>query len=364
MPPYLSFVMVGRNDTYAGDFVRRMQVSIDTTAELLESHGCNAEIVIVEWNPPADRPGLDETLETPDHVDVPIHIITVPREIHEEFPKSDRIPVFEYAGKNTGIRRADGEFVLATNPDILFNEPLIQFIADERLDQDLFYRVSRYDVETDVSADQSTEDRLSHCARNVYRVSTTNDGFVRTTSYSDESMDFVSDYVSKLATQPRKLLRLRKRRHRSRLWQRVMRVINVQDSADVKDGRSEMSVSRPNTNEELFMLSSGDFMLMHCDGWEEISGYPETATNEHIDSIGCASAVRAGFRQAVLNEPYRIYHQPHPNERANRPGLSTELEAYIDALLTRDKEPMGGPDIDRTDNWGLRGRSLPVTELG
>jgi len=99
-----------------------------------------------------------------------VRIIEVPREIHNRFPNSDRIPLFEYIAKNVGIRRARGEYVLATNPELLYSEDLTEFLASRRLSPDCFCRVDRYDVSAPVALEWDTREQLSFCARHVSKI--------------------------------------------------------------------------------------------------------------------------------------------------------------------------------------------------
>ena len=57
-------------------------------------------------------------------------------------------------GKNVGIRRARGRYVLATNVDILFDDATVRYLRD-RLRPGTMLRADRYDVPGDL-AGQST----------------------------------------------------------------------------------------------------------------------------------------------------------------------------------------------------------------
>ena len=67
-------------------------------------------------------------------------------------------------GKNVGIRRARGQFVLATNIDILFSDELAKYLAARRLEPGRMYRIDRHDAMSDV---QNDDDRklIVHGAR-------------------------------------------------------------------------------------------------------------------------------------------------------------------------------------------------------
>ena len=114
--PYLSVVIVGRNDDYGVNFLDRINTFIRSLDYQVRNYPNLIELVVVEWNPLADRAPLKDVLVKTNNLD--IKIITVPAEVHDKIGHPS--PVLEYYGKNVGIRRAKGQFVLTTNPDILF----------------------------------------------------------------------------------------------------------------------------------------------------------------------------------------------------------------------------------------------------
>jgi len=71
-----------------------------------------------------------------------VRIITIPHSIHITTQNHDKIPVQQYIGKNVGIRRALGEYVLASNADIIFSKPFLKFIKSKSLQQGLYYRTN------------------------------------------------------------------------------------------------------------------------------------------------------------------------------------------------------------------------------
>jgi hypothetical protein len=140
--PYLSIVIVGRNDNHGVNFVDRLNTFIRgldfqvTDRNLLE-------LVIVEWNPLEDKSRLFEVIAKP--TNCVTRIVTVPREIHDL--GGHRGSFAEYHAKNVGIRRARGQYVLVTNPDVIFSRALIDWFHQRQLREDVFYRCDRYDFE-------------------------------------------------------------------------------------------------------------------------------------------------------------------------------------------------------------------------
>ena len=110
-----------------------------------------------------DRPGLAAVLNLPDESTfVQARTVTVPRLLHQRLKYADRLPFFQMIAKNVGIRRATGQFVLATNIDILFSDELMQFIARQQLDPKKQYRVDRYDIESGLSQQATLEETLDY----------------------------------------------------------------------------------------------------------------------------------------------------------------------------------------------------------
>ena len=63
--PRLSVVVTGRNDDYGGDFRSRFELFAQTLLTQFEELGLSGELVIVEWNPPSDRPRLADAVHWP-----------------------------------------------------------------------------------------------------------------------------------------------------------------------------------------------------------------------------------------------------------------------------------------------------------
>ncbi len=162
--PYLSVVATARNDDHGGNPLYRMQLFVNGLIAQCDRHRLSAELVLVEWNPPGDRPRLAEVLERPESEGwCDVRIVEVPHELHMRLEHADRLPLFQMIAKNVGIRRARGRFVLATNIDILFPDELVAFLAREALDPELVYRVDRVDVPAEIDPGWSMDEQLLFC---------------------------------------------------------------------------------------------------------------------------------------------------------------------------------------------------------
>ena len=125
--PYLSIVVCSRNDDHGGGLLRRMQAFIDGLSEQSTRYGLDAELLLVEWNPPEDSPRLSSILHLPGpRSTLTARIIEVPESVHKQLAHSDSLSLFQMIAKNVGIRAARGRFVLATNVDILFSDELVE----------------------------------------------------------------------------------------------------------------------------------------------------------------------------------------------------------------------------------------------
>ena len=65
-----------------------------------------------------------------------------------------------------GIRKAKGKFVLITNPDLLFNDDLINYLSKRLLDRKTIYRVRRCDLEDDIPENLDSSEKLEFCREN------------------------------------------------------------------------------------------------------------------------------------------------------------------------------------------------------
>jgi hypothetical protein len=354
--PYLSIIATSRNDDHGGGMLRRMQIFVNGFYEQCQKHNLNAELLLVEWNPPSDRPPLAEVLRWPKTQGrCAIRIITVPPEIHRRFKYSDNLPLFQMIAKNVGIRRARGKFVLATNVDILFSDELIRYFALQRLQDDRMYRLDRYDVPMEVPVDAPMEQILDYCRLHPIRVNRRNGTENLVTGYYHTIYSPLKYLPMKYV--PRLLIGALKV---SLNW--LPKVTHLLD----EDVRLRTERLRLHTN------ACGDFTVMHRDALFALRGYAEFEMfSFHLDSLLCYCAHHAGFKEKLLKDPMRIYHLEHAA------GWSPEIERT--QTLKKHLETEGIPQLTNEqfdawtvqmrherkhmifndDNWGLADVELP-----
>jgi len=303
--PYVSFVVVGRNDNYGHKFLERFQRFLDNLIYLCEKYKLPSELIIVEWNPPEENKKLYGDLKIKEERSfVEVRFVEVPKKIHNSFENSDKFPLFEYIGKNAGIRRAKGDFVLVTNPDIIFGEEVIKEIAMKKLDRSTLYRTNRYDIQIDIPSNMGVKDVESFCEKNWNFCWSVNWGFYyRGFEFFKSLRKFLIRAVAKLI--PR------------------FSYLKYHGGAP------------------------GDFMLISKKGWEDFCGFPEIKRHFGMDSYGCVIAVANNNKFVSMKGP--TYHQFHERDTASRPILDRERYGHeIKKMLSEHK-----PIKYNTSDWGL-----------
>lgn len=170
MNPYLSVVVATRNDDHGGDPLKRLQALVNTFAAQCRLTGLSAELIVVEWNPPPERKHVSELLRVPADIPLPVRFVEVPHTVHNRLLHSDVLPLFQMIAKNVGIRRARGEYVLATNIDIILSTPLVELLAARTLQPRRLYRVDRHDIQSDFPVDASLQTKMEFCRSHQLRV--------------------------------------------------------------------------------------------------------------------------------------------------------------------------------------------------
>jgi hypothetical protein len=168
--PYLSIVVTSRNDDHGGKSLQRLQAFINGLLNQCEEHQLSAELIVVEWNPPDDRPRLARALGWPDKRSCGVRIIEVPVDLHSRMRHSESLPLYQMIAKNVGIRRARGHYVLATNIDILFSDQLIRFLPKRQLEANTLYRIDRWDVLAGVPVNASLTEQIDYCRSHLIRL--------------------------------------------------------------------------------------------------------------------------------------------------------------------------------------------------
>lgn len=149
--PRLSVVTYMRNDEYTVDNKLRMHRAVSCIVGQLTAADIESELILVEWNPPPDRPLLlDELGQFQSGGPVTVKGYVVPSKFHNKYRGSSEAGLHTEAA-NVGLRRARGRFLLPKASDTFFSTELVETLATCELDKDRIYRCDRFDVEVDLS---------------------------------------------------------------------------------------------------------------------------------------------------------------------------------------------------------------------
>jgi len=387
--PYLSIVVASRNDNHGGDLLKRMQIFVTGLLEQCSCHKLDAELIIVEWNPPPDSPRLAEVLKWPDEPGpCYVRIIEVSPEIHEKFKYSDKLLLFQMIAKNVGIRRARGQFILATNIDLLFSDELMRFLASQKMAYGNMYRIDRYDVSSDVPTDVPITEMLNYCRKNIVRVNTSNGtislkdvkGASRNSIWLQDKINRVKPWLPTL-NQLKRLyspyILLRGISHIVRAiacffkWSLIPIWKCIALCGTVFLTKKEVD---ENLWKKLHTNACGDFTLMAKEHWFALRSYPEWEMYSfHIDSVFCYMASYASVREAVLPVSMRIYHVEHTagwNPQQSKQlydrlqSMGVPIMTGGDLLYHVDRLWKHGGIVHFNDNkWGLAGIDLKETSV-
>lgn len=122
MKPTISLVTTGRNDDYKGNFLWRLETTLNYIGKKAAKVGRSGdvELVVVDWG---SRLPLHSALNLSEDALKIARFILVPPDIAERY-NTDGI----FAGSiaiNAGVRRSRGMFIAQTGGDILYNEDLL-----------------------------------------------------------------------------------------------------------------------------------------------------------------------------------------------------------------------------------------------
>ncbi len=124
MAPYVSFVVPLCNDD-AGDLLKRTVRFATALLEQCRRDKIPAELIIVDWDTPENRPKLAKALRKPAKAGpCAVRIIEAPA-MH----RKNRIDLPQAIAKNVGIRRARGRFVVSADIDHPLSAQLMEFIG-------------------------------------------------------------------------------------------------------------------------------------------------------------------------------------------------------------------------------------------
>ncbi len=323
----LSVVITTRNDTHVERMEERTQAFIDGIYHQAERIGRRVELIIVEWNPPADRVSMAAQYRFPDsHPLVSAAIVTVDNELHRKYQYAASLPLYQMIAKNAGIRRARGQYVLVTNVDILLGDSMFDLITSpSRLRAGALYRANRWDVDRKILDEPDIGKMIKASAENCIRRNTRQG--------ATETSWICCD------------------------WNEETNLFELANYTWFPDLHTE---------------GCGDFQMMDRESWLRLGGYCEVdAFSMHIDSLFALTCHHAGIEEVDMADEHLHFHIDH--------SLGDEVKPSV--YLTRDKTELKHPSMMtlynlhasmsalgsayafNEDGWGFAATDLPMTWL-
>ncbi|KAI8062637.1 hypothetical protein BC940DRAFT_308364 [Gongronella butleri] len=300
---YLSIVMVTRNDDHAGNQRHRLQNAIDSTYLMAEHTKTRMELLLIEWNPESHRRSLTDTYRFRRSAFLTYRIITVPNAIHDLVHPIERAAVYEFEGKNLGIRHARGEFVCTTNQDDLWTPNMYNAIVSRSWRKNTFYA-------------QFQDPHLG-------------------VQPADERPSTIVD----LPVFPTDAM--------------VAGVCRQHDLYPSGAFKMPRAVALNSTNYASIAAEASDFTLAHRDTWQRTHGYRETGARDWMDMELLLTAAWT-LDLPIVHDRTVTYtcHQQHPvvgTHDNNENDKSSQDDVDLDALQRGSRK-----HLNHDERWGLK----------
>lgn len=118
----ISILLYGRNDSYGYNLHKRVAISINCMAEVLD--GPDDEIIFVDYNTPDDFPTMLEAIQDTltQRAKSLVKVVRVRPLDHFPFAEKTHLKALEPHARNAGLRRSspNNRWVLSTNTDMIF----------------------------------------------------------------------------------------------------------------------------------------------------------------------------------------------------------------------------------------------------
>lgn len=353
----LSVVAASRNDGHGLHLVPRMQVFIDGLADQVHRLGREVELILVDWNPPGDRPPLSSVLTAPAVDGFTVRVITVPPEIHSRLSASSKLSFFQMIAKNVGIRRATGDSVLATNIDILLSDSLFLDSTSELAERCL-YRADRVDIAFDPAITVDPEVLRQSAA---IRINQKNGIYYPGIGPAHQHVRGGASLARVALKDPVDFIRRAVRWDEHGTGATLMRYRRAFIGIFVLP--------------QLHLNGCGDFTLMTRGSWASLRGYPEWEMfSWQLDGLLLYQAAAAGFAFKEL-DGHAAFHLEHSSgwsiesqtalfERLERDGIPVLTEAGgLEVAYTMWKTRKKGEWRTNLQGWGMRERDFPEASL-
>jgi len=139
----LRAVVVTRNDNYGGDLNDRATYCLNSLINTFD------EVILIDWNSPNNRPllwDIDKNIKFRGNLK---HIVITPEVASMLTNEDPHAQVCcETLGRNIGIRRATGDYIISTNIDVIApRRDQLEKTINNDLNTNTFYTISRRHIE-------------------------------------------------------------------------------------------------------------------------------------------------------------------------------------------------------------------------
>jgi len=335
---YLSIIMGSNNVNQAGQHTR-LSYALKNIYDFTKQYNIMGavEVILVDYNSNPSQPHILDvpSITWPPNDGMLIRVISVPNNLHKIATHKMRSHVdsgyWEYMSKNVGIRRACGDWVLVTNPDILPNEGFWQVVAKRALKPNAQYRTVRltYNVELPNDALTWPQPKVFEHILKDYMLGCGPDVTRNTTEWWWPGG--LGSSISKWMSQP-------------------------------------LDLSHPTYRGQRALIGCpGDFILAPRFAYHAVRGHAEYATPDALDDWMVNSLLALGLESHVLPPPSVIFHQPHgkgysKNYKSAWEGAQHKwamlMQPIMDNMVRERRASLfNGPD------WGLGNYDLPEVYL-
>lgn len=348
MTPYISVIFVNRNDNYGGDQEKRFHLFLQYYAKIVEEFPDLFEFLICDWNTPKDRPSLKDQYDW--SVLKRVRHFVVPENLHLKLCPSKSRPILDYVGRNVLIRRANAPFVMIINQDIFISRSIAALLSRRNLSQSCFYRADRLDFDaSSVESIQDVQVFEKTACEHIMTVHMRPNDLTKPMSHPVDPQKGFETYMTKALVNEKlaqdgiiygKSIQNQKLTH---LFWKVLGKMS-----------SKIRFSSTSFYKRYFLHTnaSGDFLIASKAAFEKVHGFVESSDfYMHTDSYICVQLFAAGFTQAILSLPHKIFHNDH--SRADREDRSESM-TYADHVLVFEEILLNKKSYFLNDgNWGL-----------
>ena len=306
---YLSIIAASRNDNHGGKLDERTNAFIQSLAKNCKKYKIHSELILIEWNQIPDTKTLSERIKLISNEYLSSKIVTVNQDHHLKFPNSDRLKFYQMIAKNVGIRRASGEFILATNIDVIINQNLYKFISQKKLKKKTIYRCNRHCIDYDYNDnydDAHLDQFTKFIDKKYYSLDViTNEKYYVYSSplkYLQYFFDFIFtqkyNFIFKKITL-KKLIIFFKQKFAKKFVYISKKIFFYFRNIKI-------------FQKKLFTNACGDFTLLDKDSWLDLRGYCELPIYSwHLDSLLLWEARFKKYKFFDFHHKYYIYHMNH-----------------------------------------------------